>query len=46
VAQHADAVVVGSAIVDLIAKGGRQSIAKVTDSARAIVNAIKMTDDE
>ena len=41
VAQQADAVVVGSAIVDLIAKEGRGSIDKVTAFARAIVDAIK-----
>jgi tryptophan synthase alpha chain len=40
VAQHADAVVVGSAIVDLIAKGGVASIPKVIDFARRIVDAI------
>jgi len=41
VAQHADAVVVGSAIVDLIAKRGRESIEEVSTFARKIVNAIR-----
>ena len=40
VAQYADAVVVGSAIVDLIAKDGRESVASVTEFARQIVKAI------
>ena len=40
VAQHADAVVVGSAIVDLIAKGGRESVVNVSRFATAIVKAI------
>jgi tryptophan synthase alpha chain len=40
VAQYADAVVIGSAIVDLIAKAGRESVAAVTDFARQIVGAI------
>jgi len=41
VAHYADAVVVGSAIVDLIAKEGRTSIAKVRDFAQSIVAAIR-----
>ena len=40
VAKHADAVVVGSAIVDLIAKGGRESTAAVQQFAAALVGAI------
>lgn len=40
VAHHADAVVVGSAIVDLIAKEGRGSVGKVSNFARAIAAAI------
>jgi len=40
VARHADAVVVGSAIVDLIARDGRESIEKVGQFARAMVRAI------
>jgi len=40
VAQHADAVVVGSAIVDLIAKEGRESTPKVSNFVRGIVSAI------
>ncbi|HJT82832.1 MAG TPA: tryptophan synthase subunit alpha [Chthoniobacterales bacterium] len=40
VAQHADAVVVGSAIVDLIAKGGRESVVNVSRFAGAIAKAI------
>jgi len=40
VAQHADAVVVGSAIVDLIAKHGRESVRPVHDFAAQIVKAI------
>src|SRR5262249_10283908 len=34
VAQHADAVVVGSAIVDLIARFGTESVTRVSDLAR------------
>jgi len=41
VARHADAVVVGSAIVDLIAKGGRESVSAVREFARALVSAIE-----
>jgi len=41
VAKHADAVVVGSAIVDLIANGGRNSIDKVREFAQGIVRAIE-----
>jgi tryptophan synthase alpha chain len=41
VARHADAVVVGSAIVDLIAKHGSDSVEKVSAFARAIAEAIK-----
>ena len=41
VAKHADAVVVGSAIVNLIAKHGRESVTKVSDFARGIVRAIR-----
>ena len=40
VAQYADAVVVGSAIVDLMAKKGRGSIAEVGKFAQAIARAI------
>jgi tryptophan synthase alpha chain len=40
VAHHADAVVVGSAIVDLIAKFGRDSVSKVIEFVREIVRAI------
>jgi tryptophan synthase alpha chain len=40
VAQHADAVVVGSAIVDLIAKHGSSSVGKVSAFAREIAGAI------
>jgi len=40
VAQHADAVVVGSAIVDLIGKFGRDSVPKVTEFAGRLVRAI------
>ena len=40
VAQHADAVVVGSAIVDLIAKHGPDSVQKVSEFARSMVQAI------
>jgi tryptophan synthase alpha chain len=40
VAQHADAVVIGSAIVNLIAKHGRESVDKVSDFAREIARAI------
>jgi tryptophan synthase alpha chain len=40
VAQHADAVVVGSAIVDLIAKHGSSSVGKVSAFAREIAAAI------
>ena len=40
VAQHADAVVVGSAIVNLIAKDGVKSVLKVQNFARAIVEAL------
>ena len=40
VAEHADGVVVGSAIVGLIAKEGRESVARVSDFARSIVKAI------
>src|SRR5207302_5519493 len=42
VAQHADAVVVGSAIVDLIAKHGDKSemIDKVSSFARGLANAV------
>jgi len=40
-AQHADAIVVGSAIVDLIARFGRDSVPKVAEFARGIVRAIK-----
>jgi tryptophan synthase alpha chain len=40
VAQHADAVVVGSAIVDLVAKSGRESIVNVSRFAGAIIKAI------
>ena len=42
-AKHADAVVVGSAIVDLIAKEGRQSIAKVSSFAKTIASAVNET---
>ena len=38
---HADAVVVGSAIVDLIGKFGRESVQKVADFAGGIVHAIR-----
>jgi len=41
VARHADAVVVGSAIVDLIGKHGIGSVEKVSVFARAIAEAIK-----
>jgi tryptophan synthase alpha chain len=41
VAEHADAVVVGSAIVDLIGKFGTGSISKVTDFVREIVRAMR-----
>jgi tryptophan synthase alpha chain len=41
VAKYADAVVVGSAIVDLIAKEGRAAVPKVRDFARSIVEAIR-----
>ena len=41
VARHADAVVVGSAIVDLIAKHGIGSVEKVSAFARAIAEAIR-----
>ncbi len=41
VARHADAVVVGSAIVDLIAKHGNGSIEKVSVFARELANAIR-----
>ncbi|HET9800998.1 MAG TPA: geranylgeranylglyceryl/heptaprenylglyceryl phosphate synthase, partial [Chthoniobacterales bacterium] len=41
VARHADAVVVGSAIVDLIAKQGRESVPSVTNFVRGIVSAIR-----
>jgi tryptophan synthase alpha chain len=41
VAQHADAVVVGSAIVDLIATHGKKSIEKVRAFASELVTAIK-----
>ena len=41
VAQHADAVVVGSAIVDLIARHGRDAVPQVSVFAREIVQAIK-----
>ena len=41
VAEHADAVVVGSAIVNLIAKSGRESIECVGDFAQSIVTAVK-----
>jgi len=41
VARHADAVVVGSAIVDLIAKHGSGSVEKVSVFARAIADAIR-----
>jgi tryptophan synthase alpha chain len=44
VARHADAVVVGSAIVDLIARFGRESVQRVSDFAVEIVNAINPTD--
>jgi len=40
VARHADAVVVGSAIVDLIAKHGSGSVEKVSVFARELANAI------
>jgi tryptophan synthase alpha chain len=40
VARHADAVVVGSAIVDLIAKHGEGSVEKVSVFARKLANAI------
>jgi len=39
-AKHADAVVVGSAIVDLIAKEGRGAIGKVSAFGRSLVKAI------
>lgn len=41
VAQHADAIVVGSAIVDLIAKHGRASVKQVGALARSIAAAIR-----
>lgn len=41
VARHADAVVVGSAIVDLIAKHGSDSVEKVSAFAREIAEAIR-----
>ena len=41
VARHADAVVVGSAIVGLIAKHGRKSVEQVSTFARSIVEAIR-----
>jgi tryptophan synthase alpha chain len=41
VARHADAVVVGSAIVDLIAQHGDKSVEKVATFARELVAAIK-----
>lgn len=41
VAQEADAVVVGSAIVDLIAKQGRDSVQTVREFATTLVKAIK-----
>jgi tryptophan synthase alpha chain len=41
VAEHADAVVVGSAIVDLIAKQGRDSVRTVSEFAATLVHAIK-----
>jgi tryptophan synthase alpha chain len=41
VAQHADAVVVGSAIVDLVGKYGRDSVPKVAEFVRGIVRAIE-----
>ncbi len=41
VAQHADAIVVGSAIVDLIAKQGSNSVAEVSRFARELIDAIK-----
>jgi tryptophan synthase alpha chain len=40
VAQHADAVVVGSAIVDLIAEDGSSSVKKVASFARTLSEAI------
>jgi len=40
-AQHADAVVVGSAIVDLIGKFGAESVPKVSDFVLEIVRAIR-----
>jgi tryptophan synthase alpha chain len=45
VARHADAVVVGSAIVKMIAKEGAESVSAVRDFARALGDAIKMTND-
>ena len=44
IAQHADAVVVGSAIVDLIATRGRESVASVAAFVRDIVSAISAAD--
>jgi tryptophan synthase alpha chain len=41
VARHADAIVVGSAIVDLIAKHGSGSVEKVTLFARELADAIR-----
>jgi tryptophan synthase alpha chain len=41
VANHADAVVVGSAIVNLIAKQGVASVAKVAEFARSMAQAIR-----
>ena len=46
VARQADAVVVGSAIVSLIAKHGRQSVSEVREFASALIKAIRMTDDQ
>ncbi|MEY2485805.1 MAG: tryptophan synthase alpha chain [Verrucomicrobiota bacterium] len=43
VAKHADAVVVGSAIVDLIAKYGSASVEKVGAFARELVTAIRQS---
>jgi tryptophan synthase alpha chain len=40
VARHADAIVVGSAIVDLIAKHGEASVEKVSAFARELANAV------
>ncbi len=41
VARHADAIVVGSAIVDLIAKHGEASVEKVSAFARELAEAVK-----